>query len=83
MWFDDQKEGPGKFIYLSKRQCYTGEWSQGQPRCGTIHNLTSIPGHTGTLYPIPPLGLEDPQKVLDTERAFLHEARAKRLVGAE
>ena len=81
MWFDDEKEGPGKFVYLTKRQCYTGEWSRNQPRCGTISNLTSIPGYSGTLYPIPPIGLEDPKKILDTQRDLLHADRAKRLVG--
>jgi hypothetical protein len=25
MWFDDLKEGPGKYVYLSKRQCLEGE----------------------------------------------------------
>jgi hypothetical protein len=80
MWFDDEKEGPGKFIYLTKRQCYTGEWSRGQPRCGTIENLTSIPGYPGCKYDMPPIGLENPQKVLDIEREILHGDRSRRLV---
>lgn len=83
MWFDDEKEGPGKFIYLAKRQSYSGEWSRGQPRCGMIQNLTGIPGCPGTLFDIPHLGLENPQKILDAERAILHDLRAQRLVGAE
>lgn len=82
MWFDDEKEGPGKFIYLANRQCYTGEWSRGQPRCGSITNLSSLPGYPGTLYPIPPIELEDPQQLLNKERELIYEVRAKRLVGS-
>lgn len=25
MWFDDLKEGPGKYVYLKRRQCMEGE----------------------------------------------------------
>jgi hypothetical protein len=82
MWFDDEKEGPGKFIYLQKRQCYKGEWSKGQPRCGTLENLTALPGYPGTLYPIPRLELEDPHAVLEKEKEAIYEARANRLVGS-
>ncbi|KAI8899635.1 hypothetical protein BC833DRAFT_584970 [Globomyces pollinis-pini] len=83
MWFDNEKEGPGKFIYLTKRQCYKGEWSKGQPRCGTIQNLSNLAGYPGTIYPIPPIQLEDPQKVLDGEKELIYQSRAKRLVGGE
>jgi hypothetical protein len=82
MWFDNEKEGPGKFIYLSKRQCYKGEWSKGQPRCGTLENLTALVGYPGTMYPIPPLQLENPQVILDRERDAIYEERANRLVGS-
>jgi hypothetical protein len=81
MWFNDEKEGPGKFIYLKKRQCYSGEWSRGQPRCGMITKLTSIPGYPGTLYDMPPLELEDPEEIIAVEKADIYEARAKRIVG--
>jgi hypothetical protein len=82
MWFDDEKEGPGKFVYLKKRQCYKGEWSKGQPRCGTLENLSALKGYPGTLYPIPQLQLEDPESVLESERQFIYEQRASRLVGS-
>jgi hypothetical protein len=81
MWFDNEKEGPGTFVYLKKRQCYKGEWIKGQPRCGTLENLSSLPGYPGTLYPIPLLELENPQAVLDSQRDAIYEERAIRLVG--
>jgi hypothetical protein len=43
MWFNDLKEGPGRFIYRSKRQVYEGEWAQGVPKCGTIIDLPPPP----------------------------------------
>jgi hypothetical protein len=44
VWFNDQKEGPGKFIYRQKRQIYEGEWSLGMPKCGTLKDLPPIAG---------------------------------------
>ncbi|KAJ3312607.1 hypothetical protein HDV04_002924 [Boothiomyces sp. JEL0838] len=80
MWFDDEKEGPGKFIYLKKRQVYKGEWSKGQPRCGTIQNLPSHGEYHGPKYQMPVLELQDPNKILEIERDLIYQARAKRLV---
>ena len=39
MWFNDLKEGPGKFIYKDQRRCYQGEWSMDQPKCGTMVDM--------------------------------------------
>ncbi|KAJ3250496.1 hypothetical protein HK103_003475 [Boothiomyces macroporosus] len=80
MWFDDEKEGPGKFVYLKKRQVYKGEWSKGQPRCGTIQNLPSHGEYHGPKYQMPVLELQDPNKILEIERDLIYQARAKRLV---
>ncbi|KAJ3325550.1 hypothetical protein HDV06_003320 [Boothiomyces sp. JEL0866] len=80
MWFDDEKEGPGKFIYLKKRQVYKGEWSKGQPRCGTIQNLPSHGDYHGPKYQMPVLELQDPNRILELERDIIYQARAKRLV---
>jgi hypothetical protein len=53
MWLDDQKEGPGKFIYKTKRQAYQGEWAHGMPKCGTLVDLPPLPGSMPKKYPIP------------------------------
>jgi hypothetical protein len=53
MWLNDQKEGPGKFIYKTKRQAYEGEWSQGLPKCGTLVDLLPLPGHGPKAYLLP------------------------------
>jgi MORN repeat len=82
-WLNNEKEGPGKFTYLSKRQCYTGEWSQGQARCGTITNLSPLTGQPGTLYAMPIIGLEDPQGIIDTEIKLLSEARLAKGIRSE
>lgn len=54
-WFNDQKEGPGKFIYRSKRQCYEGEWAKDMPKCGTLRDLPPLAGTQPRMYPIPPV----------------------------
>jgi hypothetical protein len=81
MWFNDEKEGPGKFIYLSKRQSYEGEWVGGKPRCGTIKSLINIrdDGAIQTRFPI--LQVENPNRILEIERDHIYEERVKRLVG--
>ena len=53
MWFNDHKEGPGKFIYRVKRQIYEGEWALGLPKCGTLKDLPPITGTLPRTYPIP------------------------------
>ena len=45
MWFNDKKEGPGKYVYLSKRLCLEGEWCDDISKCGTLRDLSAIPGH--------------------------------------
>jgi len=50
-----EKEGPGKFIYKSKRQMYEGQWSNGIPKCGTIVDITELPIYPKRKYPIPPV----------------------------
>ena len=39
MWFNDLKEGPGKFIYKEQRRCYQGEWRLDLPKCGTLVDM--------------------------------------------
>ncbi|KAG5457320.1 MAG: hypothetical protein BJ554DRAFT_2704 [Olpidium bornovanus] len=43
MWLNDQKEGPGKFIYKVRRQAYDGEWVMGMPKCGMLVDLPPLP----------------------------------------
>lgn len=79
MWFNDVKEGPGKFIYRSKRRVYEGEWSLDLPKCGTLKDLPGISGYTSK-YPIPRIGLENPELVLEHEKNILKADRLKRIV---
>ena len=51
MWMNDEKEGPGKFIYKTRGQCYEGEWSKGLPKCGVLCDLALRPGSRG--LPVP------------------------------
>ncbi len=80
MWFNDLKEGPGKFVYRSKRQIYEGEWAEGMPRCGALRDLPPLPGKSPRQYPIPSIGLELPQRVIDTEKAAIFEQRTQRMM---
>lgn len=73
MWFDDLKEGPGKYYYFSKRQSYIGEWTKGQPRCGTIQNLAPIEGEHQTLLPIN--CLVNPAEIIKLEKESIRQGR--------
>lgn len=57
---NDMKEGPGKFIYKTKRQMYVGEWSKGMPKCGTLVDLKPLAGFPSRKYPIPPVTCYNP-----------------------
>lgn len=53
---NDLKEGPGKFIYKTRKQIYEGEWALGSPKCGSLKDMgnaddVTITGH----LPIPPV----------------------------
>jgi hypothetical protein len=53
MWYNDKKEGPGKFVYRQKRQILEGEWADGLPRCGTLKDLPPIAGSISKKFLIP------------------------------
>jgi hypothetical protein len=55
MFIDDQKEGPGKFIYKKNRQVYEGEWVKGMPKCGAIRDLPPLPKENIHKFLIPPV----------------------------
>lgn len=37
-WKNGKKHGEGKFLYLNKGQVYSGVWSEGIPKCGTMED---------------------------------------------
>ncbi|KAI8838066.1 hypothetical protein BC829DRAFT_404655 [Chytridium lagenaria] len=80
MWLDDQKEGPGRFIFKTKRQAYEGEWSRGMPKCGTLVDLLPLPGTMPRKYPIPPIKLADPEGLLDSQRSQIQDDRMQRML---
>ena len=53
MWLNNEKEGPGKFIYKTKRQSYEGEWVSGMPKCGMLRDLPPLQGQNAKDFPIP------------------------------
>ncbi|KAJ3321642.1 MORN repeat-containing protein 3 [Blyttiomyces sp. JEL0837] len=83
MWLDDQKEGPGKFIYKMKRQMYEGEWSRGLPKCGTLVDLPPLPGQLPRKYPIPEVKLADPRGILERQKLEIQEERMVRMMEIE
>ncbi|ORX87386.1 hypothetical protein BCR32DRAFT_274527 [Anaeromyces robustus] len=83
MWMNGEKEGPGKFIYKSKRQMYEGQWSNGIPKCGTIIDISELPIYPKRKYPIPPCELRDPDRVLQKEYKELTLARLKKVYGED
>jgi hypothetical protein len=42
MWMDDLKEGPGRFVSVSRHEVYEGEWMKDLPRCGTLISDTKL-----------------------------------------
>lgn len=80
MWLNDKKEGPGKFIYRNRRQMYEGEWSLGQPKCGTLKDLPPLQGQAPRKYLIPAIELAEPERLLEEERRALVEEREERML---
>lgn len=72
----DKKEGPGRFIYLKKRQMYEGEWLDDIAKCGTLVQFpNSKPEH-----PFPVVELVDYKKVLNDSFANLQSERESRVI---
>ncbi|KAI9006053.1 hypothetical protein BC832DRAFT_610975 [Gaertneriomyces semiglobifer] len=80
-FLNDLKEGPGRFIYRNKRQLYKGEWALDLPKCGTLIDLPPREGHQPRKWPIPKLGLRDPDTILATEQKLILEDRLERIMG--
>ena len=73
---DGMKDGPGRFFYAATRKVYEGEWVEDDPRCGEYRDPTRdetnfeddkfreppIPRES---FPLPAIGLLDPQGTLD------------------
>ncbi len=38
-WFDDKKQGPGRFFYMSTRKMYEGEWLDDVAKCGVFSSI--------------------------------------------
>ena len=58
---EDKKEGPGRFIYLKKRQMYEGEWLNDVAKCGSLVQFpNSLPEH-----PFPVILLSNYRHVLE------------------
>jgi len=73
---DGLKDGSGRFFYAATRKVYEGEWVEDEPRCGEYRDPTRdelqhemakfreppIPHES---FPLPKIGLLDPQGTLD------------------
>ena len=53
MWMNDLKEGPGRFIYKTRKQIYEGEWALGSPKCGSLRDMEGSPDPTSGHSPLP------------------------------
>lgn len=78
MWMNDLKEGPGRFVFKTKRQYYDGEWALGLPKFGTLADFPAVKGIESRKYPIPPLLLEDVDKVIREQHLMVTEERETR-----
>eukprot|EP00904_Undaria_pinnatifida_P013883 jgi/Undpi1/9625/HiC_scaffold_27.g12081.m1 len=80
-WLNDKKEGPGRFLYMSTRKTYDGEWVGGTPKCGEYRDMPaelvdqSVPDGS---FPLPTLTLKRSGAVLDEAIAVIRNDRAAR-----
>lgn len=52
-WRNDQKNGPGKFFYLTTGQVYEGVWKEDIAKCGTMKDFGRDGAPAPSVYPIP------------------------------
>eukprot|EP00920_Eleutheroschizon_duboscqi_P022717 GHVT01055325.1.p2 GENE.GHVT01055325.1~~GHVT01055325.1.p2 ORF type:complete len:111 (+),score=1.63 GHVT01055325.1:401-733(+) len=73
-WRNGKKNGPGKFYYLDKGQLFEGTWVDDVPKCGEMRDWDREIAPDPTPYPLPPIELADPSKVLESsEQQFMPE----------
>lgn len=73
---NDQKEGPGKYIYLLKKQLYEGEWHKGIPSCGILLQFPNLE----QLHPFPRNELKDFKSVLDEAKQDIQSLREREVL---
>lgn len=73
---DNKKEGPGRFIYLKKRQMFEGEWFQDVAQCGTI---VQFPNST-PVHPIPIIQLLDYKMVIEESICQIQKQREEHVM---
>ncbi|CAM9683938.1 unnamed protein product, partial [Phaeothamnion confervicola] len=81
-WLGDRKEGPGRYLFMSTRKVYEGEWAEDAPRCGTYRDMDDAvvdPDVPDESFPLPPLALQRPQTVLSDSIAAARAERARLL----
>ncbi|CAN0254111.1 unnamed protein product [Discosporangium mesarthrocarpum] len=79
-WLLDKKEGPaGRFLYMSTRKMYQGEWVDGFPQCGEYldmpEDLVNMSVPDGS-FPLPPLTLKHSGSVLNYSIGDIRNRRA-------
>eukprot|EP00903_Cladosiphon_okamuranus_P013384 g12472.t1 len=80
-WLLDKKEGPGRFLYMSTRKVYEGEWVAGTPKCGEYRDMPpelvdrAVPDGS---FPLPALTLKRSGAVLNEAVAVIRNERARR-----
>ncbi|CAM9356873.1 unnamed protein product [Scytosiphon promiscuus] len=80
-WLLDKKEGPGRFLYMSTRKVYDGEWVGGTPKCGEYQDMPpalvdrTVPDGS---FPLPALTLKRSGAVLNEVVAVIRNDRARR-----
>lgn len=73
---DGLKDGPGRFFYAATKKVYEGEWVEDEPRCGEyrepkpdelLYEMANFrdPPISRETFPLPKIGLLDPQGTLD------------------
>jgi hypothetical protein len=78
MWMNDLKEGPGRFVFKTKRQYYEGEWANGLPKFGTLSDFPVVQGIESRKFPIPELLLRDVEGVLREQHGIVTKEREGR-----
>lgn len=75
-WKNGMKDGPGKFLYLTKGQVYTGYWKEDIAKTGALEDYQRDQAPEPPVYPIPKVRMARSGKhLLDCFLHCLYSAR--------
>lgn len=75
-WVMNMREGLGNFFYVKRQQIYRGEWHKDVAKFGVIEDMPSKETNATSSF-LPQLRLENPNRVLEKQKAELDDKRSR------